>query len=83
MFEATKDFFADALNFQLEDQDMLDIMFTLIHDPDQRHLGKAIHDFCQLTSKQRNYITCVLLERSQDPQGWARLWDNLEAEAFD
>lgn len=83
MFEATKDFFADALNFQLEDQGMLDIMLTLVHDPDQRHLGKAIHDFCQLTPKQRNYITCVLLERSQDPQGWASLWDELEAGAFE
>lgn len=83
MFEATKDFFADALSFQLEDQSMLEIMLTLIHDPDQSQLGKTVHDFCQLTPRQRNYITCVLLERSQDPQAWASLWDELEAGAFE
>ena len=83
MFEATKDFFADALNHSLEDPRMLDIMLTLIHDPDQSELGKAVHDFSNLTPKQRNYITCVLLERSQDSQGWANLWDELEAGAFE
>lgn len=83
MFEATKDFFADALNHSLEDLRMLDIMLTLIHDPDQSELGRAVHDFSNLTPKQRNYITCVLLERSQDPQGWAGLWDELEAGAFE
>lgn len=82
MFEATKDFFTDALNFQLEDPRMLDIMLTLIHDSDQSELGKAVFDFSNLTPRQRNYISCVLLERSQDPQGWASLWNELEAGAF-
>lgn len=83
MFEATKDFFTDALNFKLADQRMIDILRTIAGLDDQMPLGAAIYDLHQLAPKERNYICCVLIERDQDPENWARLWDEMEAEAFD
>lgn len=83
MFEATKDFFADALNFKLENQDMLDILMVLANINDLMPFGQALYELHQLTQKQRNYICCVLLERDQDPIAWAKVWDEMEAGAFD
>lgn len=83
MFETTRDFFNDAVNFQLEDQRMLDIVLVLTGVGDSMPLGQAVHDFHKLTPKQRNYICCVLLERDVDPDGWQADWSNMESEVFE
>ena len=83
MFETTKDFFSDALDFQLADPQMIDILRTLAGLDDQMPFGAAIYEMHQLAPRERNYICCVLLERDQDPEAWARLWDEMEAAAFD
>jgi hypothetical protein len=83
MFEATKDFFADALNHSLEDLRMLDIMLTLTGLDDHLPLGVAIYEFHKLAPRERNYICCVLIERDQDPKAWQAVWDIMELEAFE
>ena len=83
MFETTKDFFTDALNFRHADQQMVDILRTLIGLDDQMPLGVAIHELHKLAPRERNYICCVLLERDQDPKAWQTIWDKLEQEAFE
>lgn len=83
MFETTHDFFSDAFSFKLEDTKMLDILQTLAGLDDHIPLGQAVHDLHKLTTKQRNYICCVLLERDQDPIKWQQTWNNLESEAFE
>lgn len=83
MFEATRDFFNDALNFSLSTQSMLDIVLVLTEQDDPIPLGQAIQTLCQMTPRERNYICCVLLERDQDPTAWGQFWLSLESEAFE
>jgi len=83
MFEATREFFTDAFNFQLEDPKMLDIVLTLTGFDDKIELGAAVYELHKLTPKQRNYICCVLLERDQDPEAWEQAWSSMEAEVFE
>jgi hypothetical protein len=83
MFEATRDFFNDALNFNLPAAGMFDIVLTLTGQADPLPLGKAIHLMHHLAPQERNYICCVLLERDQGPAEWASIWAALEAEAFE
>jgi len=82
MFEATRDFFNDALNFNLP-AGVFDIVLTLTGQADNIPLGKAVHLMHHLAPQERNYICCVLLERDQDPAEWANIWAALEAEAFE
>ena len=83
MFEATHDFFNDALNFNLPAAGMLDIVQTLTGQADNMPLGKAVSLMHHLAPQERNYICCVLLERDQDPAKWSNIWTVLEAEAFE
>jgi hypothetical protein len=83
MFETTRDFFNDALNFQLNDPQMPDILRTLTGLDDHLSFGAAIHEFHKLAPRERNYICCVLLERDQDVEAWQTEWDRLEQEAFE
>ena len=83
MFEATRDFFNDALNFNLSAAGMLDIVQTLTGQADSMPLGKAVSLMHHLAPQERNYICCVLLERDQDPAKWSSIWAALEAEAFE
>lgn len=83
MFEATRQFFNDGLNFQLTEPQMTEIVRTLSGLESFMSLGEAIHDLCQLTSLERNYISRVLCERDEDPTAWDQLWQAMESEAFD
>jgi hypothetical protein len=82
MLETTRDFFNDALNFQLGNPQMPDILRTLAGLDSHLPLGVAAHEFHKLTPRERNYICCVLLERDQDIDAWQRAWSEMEAEAF-
>lgn len=83
MFETTRDFFNDALNFKLADPNMADILRTLVGLDDQLPLGMAVYELHKLAPRERSYICCVLLERDQDPEAWEQAWSNMEAEAFE
>ena len=83
MFEATRDFFNDALNFNLPATGMFDIVLTLTGQVSPMALGEAIHAMHHMSPQARNYICCVLLERDQDPAIWSNIWAALEAEAFE
>lgn len=83
MFETTQDFFNDALNFQLNNPQMSDILRTLTGLDDHLSFGTAVHEFHKLAPRERNYICCVLLERDQDVEAWQAEWNRLEREAFE
>lgn len=82
MFEATTDFFAAALNYELSDTRMLDVVLFLTHPDEVGKTAQALDLFGQLTTTQRNAVVQVLAERDSDPDGWASLWDEFEGEAF-
>jgi hypothetical protein len=82
MFETTQDFFNDALNFQLNNPQMSDILRSMTGLDDLLPFGAAVHEFHKLAPRERNYICCVLLERDQDIEAWQTEWDRLEQEAF-
>jgi len=81
MLETTREFFNDALNFQLNNPQMADILRTLAGLDDHLSFGVAIYEFHKLASRERNYICCVLLERDSDIQAWQAEWARLEQEA--
>jgi len=83
MLEATRQFFMDAMNFSLPESKMLDILQSLTGLNDQMPLGLAIYEFHALRPAERNYISCVLLERDQDTILWHHEWDSMEQEAFE